>query len=91
MGRKAWQDLESAGISIYPVPASSHLNIKFGNLTEETQLEVVSASGSLISKTVVPANQNTYSLDLKGMENGLYYLHIRNSTLNNIGRFVITK
>ena len=84
-------DLDAAGISIYPVPAKEYLDVKFGNLTEETELELISTAGSILRKEVIPANQKHYRLNLNGIENGLYYLHLSNSSLNNIGRFLITK
>jgi hypothetical protein len=84
-------DLESAGISIYPVPAKDFLNIEFERLAESTQLEVISTSGQTIKQVTIPANQTSYELDLNGVNNGTYLLHLKNSTLNNIGRFVVTK
>ncbi len=84
-------DLKSAGISIYPVPARDFLNIEFERLAEATQLEVISANGQTIKQVTIPANQSTYELDLNGVNNGTYLLHLKNSTLNNIGRFVVTK
>ncbi len=84
-------DLESAGIRIYPVPAKEFLTIQFERLAEETQLEVISTGGQTIKQVTIPANQTTYELDLNGVNNGTYLLHLKNSTLNNIGRFVVTK
>ncbi len=90
-GPEGLNDLEAAGIRIYPVPARDYLDIQFGTLLEATQLEVISSTGSVIRKAIVPANSLTYTLDLKGMDNGTYYLHISNNTINNIGRVVIIK
>jgi len=90
-GPDGLNDLESAGISIYPVPARDFLNIQFERLAEETQLEVISTSGKMIRQARIPANQSTYVLDLNDVENGTYLLHLKNSTLNNIGRIVVTK
>ncbi len=84
-------DLEAAGIRIYPVPAKEFLDIRFEKLAEQTSLEVINANGSVISKVTVPANSSNYRLDLNGIETGTYYLHIINNTMNNIGRFVIVK
>jgi hypothetical protein len=90
-GASGINDLESAGITIYPVPAKEFLNIEFERLAEETQLEVISTSGHTLKQVTIPANQTTYELDLNGLNNGTYLLHLKNSNLNNIGRFVITK
>ncbi len=84
-------DLEAAGIRIYPVPAREYLDIRFEKLTDLTSLEVINANGSVITKVTVPANSSNYRLDLNGIETGTYYLHISNNSINNIGRFVIVK
>jgi hypothetical protein len=90
-GPTGLENLEAAGVRIYPVPASQYLTVKFDKLTNETQLEVVSVTGSIVRKATVPANQNTFTLDLIGIEPGAYYLHIKNNSINNTGRFIITK
>jgi hypothetical protein len=90
-GPNSINDLESAGISIYPVPASDFLTIEFERLSESTRLEIISTSGQVIKQVTIPANQTTYELDLNGVDNGTYLLHLKNSTLNNIGRFSVTK
>jgi hypothetical protein len=90
-GPEGLEDLEAAGIRIYPVPAQKYLIVQFGQLNEETRLELINAAGSLIKNIVVPANQTNYTIDLSNVDAGAYYLHITNSLLNNIGRFVITK
>jgi hypothetical protein len=90
-GPNGINDLESAGISLFPVPAKEYLMINFSNLAEEVQLDIINATGSVVKKSVVPAGQRSYKIDLNGIESGLYYIHIKNNTLNNIGRFVVTK
>jgi hypothetical protein len=84
-------DLESAGIRIYPVPAREYLDLRFEKLTDITSVEVINSNGSVVSKVVIQANSSGYRLDLNGIETGTYYLHIRNNTINNMGRFVIVK
>jgi len=90
-GPEGLADLSAAGISIYPVPAKDHLTLSFGTLSEPIRLELINSTGSILKQIVIPANQNNYRLDLNGIDNGVYYLHLTNSSLNNIGRFVISK
>jgi len=90
-GSEGLEDLEAAGIRIYPVPAKTYLTVQFGQLNEETRMELISAAGSLIKNIVVHPVQTKYTIDLSNINAGAYYLRIINSSLNNIGRFVITK
>jgi hypothetical protein len=84
-------DLEAAGIRVYPVPARDFLEIQFSNLSESTRLEVINSGGSVVSKAVVPSGTDIYRLELNGVETGTYFLHIRNNSINNIGRIVVVK
>jgi hypothetical protein len=90
-GPEGLSDLEAAGIRVYPVPARDYLDIRFESLSESTQLEVIGANGGIVRQATVPARMENYRLDLNGVENGTYYLHIKNTTINNIGRIVIVK
>ncbi len=90
-GPEAIDELEAAGISIFPVPAKDYLMINFDNLTEEAQLDIISASGSVVKKSIIQIGQHNYKIDLNGIETGFYYIRIMNSTLNYNDRFVIAK
>lgn len=87
----ALEDLETGGFQIYPVPARDYLQITSGSPFEETSLEIINASGSIVKKTMIPKGQLDFTVDLKGIDPGVYYLHIMSKSVNNIGRFVITK
>jgi hypothetical protein len=90
-GPSSLNDLEAAGIRIYPVPAREYLDMQFEKLTDITRVEVINSNGSVVSKATIPANSSSYRLDLNGIETGTYYLHLSNNTINNIGRIVIVK
>ena len=90
-GPNAISNFESEGISLFPNPAKEYLMVTFENLAEDGQLEIISVTGSIVKKSIVPASQLNYKIDLNDIETGLYYIHIKNSTLNTIGKFVITK
>jgi hypothetical protein len=90
-GPSGLDDLEAAGISLYPVPARTDLTVRFGSQYGETMLDVINVTGNIVKRALVPANQEQYTLDLQGIEPGAYYLHIHNNSINNIGRFVVVK
>jgi len=87
----ALHDPETAILTLYPVPAQTYLIVEFGNLTGETLLEVINISGILLQKIPVQDNQNSYRLDLGKLENGIYYLHLINKSVNYFGKFSIIK
>lgn len=90
-GPSAIQDLESAGIKIFPIPAKNHLDVTFKAPVDKTNLEIVNISGSLVKAVTLSDKESTYRLDLNGIEAGSYYLMIRSKSGNSVGRFVIIK
>ncbi len=90
-GPEGLNDLEAAGIRIYPVPAKEYLDMQFESLTENTQLEVINSTGSVVRKVTIPGRSDNYRLDLKDIGNGTYYLHVTSSKLNHFGRIVVLK
>jgi hypothetical protein len=90
-GPNAVNDLEAAGIRIYPVPAREYMNVVLEGQSEETQIEVISMAGNVAARDIIPAYQSTYRLDLTNVKSGVYFLKIYNSKLNNFGRFTIVE
>ncbi len=84
-------DLEAAGIRIYPVPAKDYLDMQFVKTGESSQLEIINSNGNVVAREVIPAGVSSYRVNLNGIEAGTYYLRVSNNLSNNIGRFVIVK
>jgi hypothetical protein len=76
---------------LYPVPAKDILNIKFSSLNEETTLEIISSSGVILQSKVIPAKTVVANIDVAGVQSGIYFCHLRNSSMNLISRFLIVK
>jgi hypothetical protein len=76
---------------MYPVPAKDLLNIKFSNLTEETTIEIISATGIILQSKVVPAQTNIANISVEGIETGVYFCHLYNSSMNLLSRFLIVR
>jgi hypothetical protein len=76
---------------IYPVPVRDLLNIRFNKLMEETVIDLISSTGTIIQSVVVPANTGLTAIPVKDMEAGSYICHIRNNTINATARFLIVK
>jgi hypothetical protein len=90
-GPDAVNNLEDAGIRIYPVPARDYLNVSIDLQNEDTHIEIFSLAGSMALQNVIPSNQTTYRVDLKGLKAGVYFMKIYNNKLNNFGRFTIVE
>jgi lysophospholipase L1-like esterase len=87
----ALTDHESAGLTLYPVPARNYLVIDFDNQTEVTVFNVFNSSGILVEKIALPSNTNNYLLDLERFENGLYYIYMYSGSVFYSGKFSVIK
>lgn len=76
------QVVNAGGYSIYPNPTAGKLTIEF-NVTKATsiQAEVVDAAGKVVLKQALMfnANENTQSVNLSQLSNGLYFINLTNS------------
>jgi hypothetical protein len=91
LGSDGFSDIASAGIKIYPVPAENYLTIKSDKIISETDLELIDASGVVKKRVKIAPGQLIYILNLDGVENGMYLIHIKNEVLNHVGRLIISK
>jgi large repetitive protein len=77
--------------ALYPVPVRNELNIKFNNLSEETVVNIISATGSIVETIVISAGSELTTIPMETMKAGFYICHIKNSTINATSRFMIVR
>lgn len=69
---KAFSDL-----TVWPIPASTRVNIAFKTLPKTSRLMLYNISGSLIFKDILPHSAvSGYSIDTSNYTTGIYYLNI---------------
>jgi hypothetical protein len=90
-GITAITEMKNQEFVIYPVPVNDVLNIKFNSLQEETTVDLISSTGSIVESVMVPANSELANIPVSNLEAGIYFCHIKNSSLNNISRFLIVR
>jgi lysophospholipase L1-like esterase len=84
-------DPESAGLTLYPVPARNYLVVESDKFTGETILEVINPSGIVIKKITLQTGHLQYRLELDGFETGIYYLHLVTGSDRFCGKFSVIK
>ncbi len=84
-------DIQKGHFVMYPVPANDVLHIQFNQISEETMVEILTASGTVVASRSLPANTDKAELDVSSLGSGVYFCHIRNSTMNQIERFTVVK
>jgi hypothetical protein len=75
---------------VFPNPANDHLNILFNNpLSEETNLEVYNAVGTLIHAGTIAENESKISLSTHELADGMYLMKITNASGTSFRKFVV--
>ncbi len=68
-------------ISIFPIPTNKLLHVNNINKTKINKIQIFNTTGKLVFKKVL--NQNNNTLNLEKLNNGFYFLKIKD-TSNNI-------
>ena len=79
---------ERKSIVLFPNPAGNYLNISSEIPFGKTEIEIIDDRGRTVFTRNVQFN-NYYSVDLRGLRPGLYFLKIRNENINNISKFLV--
>lgn len=85
-------DLEKAGISIYPNPSSGLLNLKLVDQSKDLLVKIINVHGQIVfSKEIESCGfQNcTQTLDLHHLEKGLYIIQFSNKDFFTSGKLFI--
>lgn len=81
-------------VNVYPNPASTTVNVEFGNdMTSTTVVEITDVTGRLVKTTSVanPAQGQTVSLNVSELNAGSYFITIKNETQTLVQKLVLTK
>jgi hypothetical protein len=84
-------DFESI-TSVYPNPASETLTISFRKpLSSNAAVYILDASGSNVSRSILPQGQLNYSLTVNSLANGMYLLKCVNENGVSYIKFLVQK
>jgi hypothetical protein len=84
-------NIQKGHFAIYPVPANEILHIQFNQLSEDTQVEILTVSGTVVASGMFPAHTENAELNVSSLGSGVYLCRVKNSSMNQIERFTIVK
>lgn len=73
------------GLKVYPNPATSNLHIE-NKAQEDLNVTIFNVSGQQVKATVISGAHNT--LDVSGLQDGMYYIKMQNANTNATASFV---
>lgn len=80
-----YENVESSKIQIFPIPTKGFLNIQ---TKEKFYIELKNALGQNLTFSIFE-NDNLYVLNLSGLDNGIYFLTLKNDKKSIVKRIVI--
>lgn len=66
----------AAGIAIYPVPATTTVNVSVGNAGTGTAVRLISVTGQVLQSSVTTGNNQIITLDISRYPSGAYFVQV---------------
>lgn len=87
-------DFEEAGFGMWPNPATDHLTVEVPlEADSDVQVSIFDAAGKAVvqqQRTLVKGD-NQFTLDLKGLSNGVFMVQVRNGEVAKVRKLVVNK
>lgn len=84
------KDNTFSNLKVWPIPASTKINITYKTLPESSKLSLYNINGSLVFKDVLPASaSNDYSIDSSKFAKGIYFLNIASGNSKYTQKIII--
>ena len=84
-------DINIPDLSIFPNPADEYIELKFDdNFHKINQINILDATGKFICEIDISNNnsKNTIRQDIKQLNEGIYYISIKNDNKTDLHRFI---
>lgn len=76
-------------ISIYPVPATDHVVIKFASTHDELQVSIYNAIGQIVSQKAIAKGIQNYKLETSEYARGVYFLKVKSNEQTTFVKFIL--
>ena len=83
------ENVIAQNISIYPVPATDHVVIKFASAHDELQVSIYNAIGQVVSQKAIAKGIQNYKLETSEYARGVYFLKVKTSEQTKFVKFVL--
>jgi len=76
-------------ISIYPVPATDHIVIKFASANDNMQISIYNAIGQVVSQKTITKGSSSLKLETSEYARGVYFLKLKANEQTKFVKFVL--
>jgi len=77
------------GIKLYPNPADQMITIEFVSNPEAVQVQISNTLNKVVFSENIKSPDTNLNLNLSGLKNGIYFLRLRSTTLDEIRKIII--
>lgn len=87
-----FEDVMEPKFKVYPNPATTSINLTFGEITGDALVSIVSVDGSIVSQELVSDvfNKN-FTFNTQNMDSGVYLVEVTNNGTVTTKRIVVAK
>lgn len=78
-----------SNVNIYPNPSIGAINVHILNIDEVSIIKIISATGKILLQK--ETDNNLTSIDITNYQDGIYYIEITNSQMNEVRKVVLRK
>jgi hypothetical protein len=84
-------DIQYTKVDVYPNPASgkTYLVVPANRMIRSNLISVYDASGKMFRRTISSLGNGNYSIDLSGLTAGIYWIELKEKTINLRERIVV--
>ena len=79
---------ELYNVKVFPNPTTGEVQFTDMPFNEDVELMVLSAQGRTVQKSTIQVENETMKLDLSGLENGVYFVHVKTSDYQIVKRVI---
>ncbi|MBK6520848.1 MAG: T9SS type A sorting domain-containing protein [Sphingobacteriaceae bacterium] len=83
------ENVLAQNISIYPVPATDHIVIKFASTHDGMQVSIYNAIGQVVSQKAIAKGIQNYKLETSEYARGVYFLKVKTNEQIKFVKFVL--
>jgi len=78
-------------VNVYPNPSNGMVNVDFGISAADVEVVITDVLGNIVVENYFTENQTRYSLNLSGLNKGIYFVRVQLGQKAAIKRIILSE